>query len=247
MKNNLENLRAEIDKIDDEIFSLLQKRLKIVEKVGHLKKSSVAKPIIRPGREASMLQKAYDKAIKSGHSKKTALAFANLWRSIIILGVNFEDEIEILVRSEKESKFAREYLGNFASVKVKKTEKEIIKQLTECPKSISILEVQKNYTKEPWWLTAAKNPQLKIIAKLPLIGETQKENIYTFANITPEPTGNDRFVYIITGKIPRSLMDDAIIISKYKNHLLIELEEFYNDFEKPIDAKYLGCYSFLAV
>jgi len=247
MKKNIESLRTEIDKIDEQIFSLLQARLKIVEKVGHLKKSEEKKPIIRPGREASMLQKFYNKAKKSGYSAKTSLAFANLWRSIIILGVNYEDEIEILVKSVAERQIAKDYLGKFADIKIKKSDKEIIKQLNECSQSISVLDAKKAYTTEPWWFTISKTPQIKIIAKLPLMEVSSKENIYALANITPEPTGNDKFVYVITGKMPCSISDEAKIISKYKTHTLIELDEFYNDFEKPIDAKYLGCYSFLAV
>lgn len=246
MKNSLDKLRKEIDAIDTEIFALMQNRLKIVAKVGELKKSSTNKPIIRPGREASMLQKIYDKAKKSGYTKKTSLAFANLWRSIIILGVNYEDDIEILTKNATDQALAKEYLGRFATIKTEKSNKNIIKKLSECTHSIAVLEALKNYTTEPWWLSVSKNHNLKIFAKIPLL-ENIPQNIFAFANITPEPTGHDKFLYVINGKLPKNIADDAKIISKYKTHTLIELEEFYNDFEKPISAVYLGCYSYLAI
>ena len=40
MKNQLEDLRKQIDGIDESIVNLLAKRMKVVEKVGQLKKKS---------------------------------------------------------------------------------------------------------------------------------------------------------------------------------------------------------------
>jgi chorismate mutase/prephenate dehydratase len=52
----LKKLREQIDKIDNEILKLLNKRMEIVKKVGELKNSSNA-PIYRPEREKEIIER----------------------------------------------------------------------------------------------------------------------------------------------------------------------------------------------
>ena len=56
MENELKALRNEIDKIDNEILSLLNKRMEIVKKVGELKNNTNA-PIYRPEREKEIIER----------------------------------------------------------------------------------------------------------------------------------------------------------------------------------------------
>jgi len=62
---NLEDLRKEIDKIDNELIRLLNKRMKIVKKVGELKNSSNA-PIYRPEREKEIINRLTEISKKEG-------------------------------------------------------------------------------------------------------------------------------------------------------------------------------------
>jgi len=56
MEDKLKQLREEIDKIDNEILTLLNKRMKIVKKVGELKNTTNA-PIYRPEREKEIIER----------------------------------------------------------------------------------------------------------------------------------------------------------------------------------------------
>ena len=56
MENELKSLRNEIDKIDNEILTLLNKRMEIVKRVGELKNSTNA-PIYRPEREKEIIDR----------------------------------------------------------------------------------------------------------------------------------------------------------------------------------------------
>ena len=56
MESELKKLRDEIDKIDNEILDLLNKRMKIVKKVGELKNNTNA-PIYRPEREKEIIDR----------------------------------------------------------------------------------------------------------------------------------------------------------------------------------------------
>ena len=71
MKQQIELIRNELDKIDDEIMVLITKRLKLVKKIGKLKKA-VGKNIFDPTREnliIDRLYKTYGTKIKKGEIK----------------------------------------------------------------------------------------------------------------------------------------------------------------------------------
>lgn len=57
---NLQNFRVEIDKIDDEILGLLEKRMEIVKRIGKAKLQSNA-PIYRPEREKEIIDRLSSK------------------------------------------------------------------------------------------------------------------------------------------------------------------------------------------
>lgn len=63
MSDNLEDLRQEIDNIDDEILALLDRRMSFVEKVGELKLSKNTS-IFRPEREESIIKRLCAKTPK---------------------------------------------------------------------------------------------------------------------------------------------------------------------------------------
>ena len=56
---NLETIRQEIDQIDQDLVSLLEKRMNLVGQVAAYKKAS-AKPVLDKAREATLLQKVGD-------------------------------------------------------------------------------------------------------------------------------------------------------------------------------------------
>ena len=59
-KNTLKNLREEIDEIDDQVIMLLEKRLKIAAKIGHIKTT-----LTDAKREKAILDKINSSYIKN--------------------------------------------------------------------------------------------------------------------------------------------------------------------------------------
>jgi len=59
MESDLKKLRSEIDKIDNEIIRLLNKRMEVVKRVGELKNTTNA-PIYRPEREKEIIERLYE-------------------------------------------------------------------------------------------------------------------------------------------------------------------------------------------
>lgn len=69
IENELENLRAEIDKIDAEIVQLFAKRLEVVRQIGVFKKDNKI-AVVDNRRFQIVLEKVGNLAEKSGISKK---------------------------------------------------------------------------------------------------------------------------------------------------------------------------------
>ena len=71
MEQQIELIRNELDKIDDEIMVLITRRLKLVKKIGKLKKAA-GKNVFDPSRESLIidrLYKTYGTKIKRGEIK----------------------------------------------------------------------------------------------------------------------------------------------------------------------------------
>ncbi len=84
----LEELRVEIDKIDDTLLDLYNKRMEFVHLVGELKNSTGA-PIYRPEREQSILNRLKEKNRKSG-GKLTDEAIDALFLEMFAVARNLE-------------------------------------------------------------------------------------------------------------------------------------------------------------
>ncbi len=81
----LESLRGEIDKCDNEILNLLNKRMEIVKTIGELKKESKA-PIYRPERERSILERLK----RQNRGLLTASAIEAIFLEIFAVSRNLE-------------------------------------------------------------------------------------------------------------------------------------------------------------
>ena len=79
MEQQIELIRNELDKIDDEIMVLITRRLKLVKKIGKLKKAA-GKNVFDPSRESLIidrLYKTYGTKIKRGDRNLTEFIITN--------------------------------------------------------------------------------------------------------------------------------------------------------------------------
>ncbi len=122
----LEDFRAQIDTIDNELLTLLAKRMEIVEKVGEFKRAQGASgSFIRPKREGDMMKAILAK----GAGKFPKEALFSIWRTIISASLQVENPFRVLttIQAEKE---IYEYFGAFSEYVFFKTEDEVLKNMT---------------------------------------------------------------------------------------------------------------------
>ena len=246
----LEDFRKQIDDIDSQLFSLLRDRLKIVEQVGELKKSTASEQyIIRPGREALKVKQAFQMAKQAGLDDKISQALASLWRDIISLSIQLESPAKIGYNHTKSKNtywVVREYFGPYSETAQFKLDKEIIKSITTKKINVGAFIVEPNEGFEPWWVELTKHSNLSVFASAPIFSSKRYESKYPIllvSNVTPEPTGEDKFVYVISKPLPDDEKDNFEVISQHKNYSLVISDEFYSNYTDKLGAKYIGCFA----
>lgn len=241
---SLEDLRKEIDKIDSEIFELLIKRLEFVKKVGSIKKSAGdSRSIIRPAREANMLRAIYKKAQDNKLAENISKGFASIWRQIISVSVNHEEETNISYIKSENIFHAKEYFGCFSNYLECKSHKEIFKNIESGKSNIAVFSINKKEGGKPWWLEMSEDHyDYSVFAGFPFF-ENSTVTSLAISNINPEPSGNDIFVYVLKGKLPKIMHDNFDVISEYESNYLLFSDEHYNEYNTKVDLKYIGCFA----
>jgi chorismate mutase len=164
----LMELRQEIDEIDNQIISLFAHRMRVVSKVGELKKNSQEKFFIRSNREADMLKKLVK---KSGDilPKSTIIS---IWRKIITAANMHEQPLRLAIHNPKNlpdyGYLLREYYDHSVPQQIFQSAAATIASLEKNEAQIGIFALPQSDDEENWWIDLAKShPGLKVFAKIP--------------------------------------------------------------------------------
>ena len=110
-------LRQDIDKIDDQIISLLKARMEVVTKVGEFKKNNQEKFFIRSNREADMIKNLVEKS-KGVLSSTTVMG---IWRKIITAANMHEQPLRIAIHNPRDvvdyAYLVREYYNDLVPIR----------------------------------------------------------------------------------------------------------------------------------
>ena len=201
--NDLEIYRRQIDSIDDEIMTLLKKRIGVVQQVGAFKRSTTPNLCpIRPGREAEMLKRITKNFENSDFSSAAA---ANIWRIIIGASTTVEAKLVISVFApDKDSDLfwlAREYFGPAVTIVKQPHIKRVIGDVLDGKASVGVVPTLNSSDTSYWWTNllqqAADAP--KIFAHLPFAyAEPSLKQLPTalaFSRLLPESSGDDVSLY----------------------------------------------------
>lgn len=191
-QEQLDRLRAEIDRIDEQLSTLLQQRIGIVKQVAALKAEHWPSSChIRSGREGMMHQRIAQRFAGSDFPVAAALA---IWRHIIGASTHVESQLKIATTSAAQAAMAREYFGVTAEISTLPALQDALGAITA--KRCTILFADASDLP----VIRAVAPKLKIFAAVPLVpGDTPIT--LALADITPEPSGDDISYYLENGQI----------------------------------------------
>ena len=194
MDNDLMRLRAQIDRVDQQILDLLLRRLQMAEQVAKAKPNGAS--IFRPDREAQLLAR-----LCAAAEPQLQPVINAVWRAVISASIARQrPDFTILMTAESEQT-ARLFAAGQLSVKQTGMPLELCKQLATGTADIGIVEVDELNTIHS---QLGLDLPVKIIAGLPLLRQPESvPTAFIVGSQLPDSTAQDCFV--IYDKIQRTI------------------------------------------
>ena len=194
----LEDLRAELDQLDDVLHDTLMRRAEIVAQVGA---SGVKGTVpLRPGREASIIRR-----LLARHTGGLpAAGLVRIWRELICANTSLQRPLLISVCEAEGGQAylaaAREHFGALTPVRAHRTPAQAIREVSGGVATAAVLPLpaEGEAPGAAWWtaLLHRDDPRIHVVARLPIWtarpeGAPRVQALVVSA-AAPDPSGQDR-------------------------------------------------------
>jgi chorismate mutase / prephenate dehydratase len=198
---SLDDLRREIDEIDDAIHDLIMRRAALLGDIAAAKGAGANGPggaYLRPGREALVLRRLV--ARHRGQFPKPALV--RLWRELISAPLALQGAFAAAVYAPDGISgywdLARDHYGSHTSFVPYHAVGQVIAALGDGSAVVGVLPLIQAEDADPWWrhLVRVDDKGPQIVARLPFAGAGNARDkgaqALVIGAIVPERTGRDR-------------------------------------------------------
>jgi chorismate mutase / prephenate dehydratase len=232
-ESELDDIRREMDAIDDGLMNLLERRFAASEHVRTIKVKSgtLAASPFRPAREAAILRRLLGRA--EGLVPPDLLV--RLWRVILTGSTQSQAPVSIHISKRLNSSMGlrlriRDYFGSIP-VEEYRDEAQALMQVNTNPGDICIVE-----TDSPWADAFAdgKAGLARVMASLPFLRDDPIPKLLIFGHSPSEPTGDDETLVVSEGKLPRDFTPAPLWQIKLGTRRVSCLPGFLSDHESPL-------------
>ncbi|TNE37706.1 MAG: hypothetical protein EP348_05525 [Alphaproteobacteria bacterium] len=194
--SKLDALRDEIDRLDAELLSVLEKRISIVKDIAAAKADDGKAVAFRPGREAAVLRRI----LKLHSSDLSDTVVAAIWRELISAVGWMQRPYTVSITAPDKSvgywDLARFHFGSATPMKLHQLPSVVLREVSE---NASVLGVLPWFSRErdTWWeyLAQGGDSAPKILAALPFLdkpsGEFEDLSSLVIGQAEPEASGDD--------------------------------------------------------
>ncbi len=198
-KSPLDDLRREIDHIDDAIHDLLMRRAAVAERIGAAKGQAEGPPIyLRPAREAVILRR-----LMARHAGSfPAPVVVRIWREMITALTRLQGPFAVAVYAPEDRRgfwdVARDHYGSFVSMTAVNSPVAAIRAVSEGTATVAVVPYPAEDDADPWWrfLVSSEAHMPRVVARLPFggrgNGRGENRDALALALVPHEPTGDDR-------------------------------------------------------
>ncbi len=193
----LEEARARLNAIDDQIHALLMERAEVVRtRVGTSGKASP----LRPGRQAAVIRRLLSKH----GGPLPAKNLVSLWLELMAGGTAIQEDLLVAVCDTDPqhgyTQLAREYFGSLVRVHAHHSPLQALAEVSAGKAAIAVLPLPTDGEgpREAWWtsLLQEDDPRIHVIARLPFwrdrpAGATDVKALVVGC-VAPDPSGEDR-------------------------------------------------------
>lgn len=197
IQRSLEDIRREIDRIDDSIHDLLMRRTEVVAQVGDLNMANYA-GYLRPGRHAEIVRRL----IARHHGEFPRANLVRLWNemlgALIAIHGKFNLAVYMPERGAGYLELARDQFGAYANATVLRSVGQVVRAVADGQATVGILPMPDREDVEPWWVSLMPETQgiPRIIARLPFLGPGLGRGdgieALAIARLPQDATGYDR-------------------------------------------------------
>ena len=204
---DLDELRGEIDEIDQAMQSLIIRRTKVVQAVGAYKDRVIAaggkvKVPYRPAREARIMRTLV--ARHEGAFPKTALI--QIWREMIAAGTRLEAPYTVALCRNADGvdcwELARLNFGCLNEIVEFDTAREAFGALEEGRAAVGVFPKPELGEAMPWWTHLTDQSAVRVVSKLPFggrpVGRGETTEGFVLAAIELEDSGDDRTLFVVS-------------------------------------------------
>src|SRR5690606_32856376 len=190
----LEYLRAEIDRIDQEILDLLMARSAVVRRIGEVKGDlEDGRPALRPAREAQILRRL---AARAGGRFPTVV-LVRMWRELIAAQTRLQAPLSVAVFARDEGPpqvwdLARDHFGSTTPMIRVDRASQALRALTDGSATVAVLPLPND--DESWWvsLMSDQDRRLRAFARLPFVsGDGEEVRALALGQLEVEASGDD--------------------------------------------------------
>ena len=254
----LEDLRSEIDQIDDALHDLLIQRTEVSRAIAKVKQardpgSHGLAPSFRPAREAAIVRRLLSR--HNGDMPRRVLA--RIWREIIAASLQGQTRFQLHVYAADNHPqlidLAHAHFGSYTPVRLHTRPSLVVHACAEEPDSVGVVPLPViEEGGAAWWaqLAPAGEKGARVVAKLPFVSVEGDVAAYAIAAIEQEPSGDDTTLLLleiapsVSRQKLRSLLKRAgldarlvaagrLLDKNVPDELLLEV----GDFVAPSDAR----------
>jgi chorismate mutase-like protein len=198
---SLDDLRRQIDEIDNDIHDLLMRRTELARQIGRAKGQGAV--FMRPGREARVLRRLV--ARHKGPFPKPVVT--RIWREIISVFTRLQGPFAAAAYAPEEgpdlSGLARDHFGSLTPITRFGSEMGVLRAVSSGKANIGVLPLPEADRGTPWWPKLARHGKAtpKVIARLPFAaldgGRGDSPHAVVVSLAEPEESGEDHGYLIV--------------------------------------------------
>lgn len=214
---SIDDLRREIDVIDEGIHDLLMRRAEIAQRVGRLKERERA-PVFRPAREAEILRR-----LVARHSGPLPVqVVVRIWRELLSALTRLQGPfaVAVFVPEGRPGYWdtARDHFGGIVPMIPVNSPLAAIRAVSEGSASVGIVPYPTEDEADPWWrhLMYGDAATPRIVARLPFgergngLGGDNDAVVVGFAPFDPSGDDHSMLGVEVSGDISRGRFKDAL-------------------------------------
>jgi chorismate mutase / prephenate dehydratase len=199
--SDLEDLRRQLDGIDDKVHDLLIERAGIVAAIAASKQHS-RQAAFQPAREAQIVRR-----LAGRHRGPLPLAnLVRIWREMLAATVRLQSPFAVAVYAPTEAPgywdLARDHFGSHSAMTAFGSIGQVIRAVADRNAALGILPMPDESDVDPWWrhLVSEGEAAPRVVARLPFgaRGNARSDGADALAVgcFPQQPTGDDRTLFV---------------------------------------------------